>query len=234
MEIDGAVCLVTGANRGLGEAYVRALLGTGAAKVYAGARVPESITVAGVTPVGLDITDGGQVERAAELCADVTVLINNAGINLGTRPLADNALDAARREMETNYFGTLNMCRAFAPILAKNGGGALVNVLSVLSWFAGPTNGTYCSSKAAEWLLTNAIRVQLRGQNTLVIGVHASFIDTDMSRAVTGFPKVSAHSVAEQTLAAIKHGREEVLADDRTRQVKASLSNDLNAFHATH
>jgi NAD(P)-dependent dehydrogenase (short-subunit alcohol dehydrogenase family) len=231
MDIHGSVCLVTGANRGLGAAYVRALLDAGAAKVYAAARKPDSIENPGVVGVELDITRSEQIERAAAQCGDVNLLINNAGVMLGARPLDDQAVDAAQVEMQTNYFGTLNMCRAFAPILGKNRGGALVNMLSVVSWFAAPFNGTYCSSKAAEWLLTNAIRVQLREQGTLVIGVHAGFIDTDMARAFTGRAKLSARSVAEQTLAAIVDGREEVLTDDRTRQIKAALPHDLETLY---
>ena len=197
--IDGAHALVTGANRGLGKAFVDELLKRGVAGVYAAARSPDTIDIDDdrVIPIGLDVTNPDDVLAAASRCADVTVLINNAGAMLRTPLLAAPDLSAARSEMETNYFGTLEMCRAFAPVLAGNGGGALVNVLSVASWLASPFNGSYGASKSAEWALTNAIRVELRASGTLVVGVHAGWIDTDMrpmcrrakSRPVTSRPR---------------------------------------------
>jgi NAD(P)-dependent dehydrogenase (short-subunit alcohol dehydrogenase family) len=134
-------------------------------------------------------------------------------------------MDGARLEMETNYFGTLAMCRAFAPVLAANGGGALVNMLSVVSWFTNPVNGSYGASKAAEWALTNGIRIELARHGTLVVAVHAGFIDTDMA-AEFDAPKVSPASVVRQVLDAVEAGQIEVLADERTRRVKASLPRD--------
>ena len=182
MMIGGSTALVTGANRGLGKALVRALLAAGCAKVYAGARniagaVPEGV----VQPFQLDITSAEQVAAAAAQCQDVDILINNAGVAAFTPALAAPTLDNARLEMETNYLGTLAMCRAFAPILKQNGGGALVNMLSVVSWFNVPMQGTYCASKAAEWSLTRAVRFELRAQGTLVVAVYAGYIDTDMT-----------------------------------------------------
>ena len=163
MRIKESVALVTGANRGLGQALVRALRDAGCAKVYAAARHVESVTREdGIEPVPLDITNGKQVEAAAARCGDVAILINNAGIAAFTPALGAQAMDNARREMETNYFGTLAMCRAFAPVLKRNGGGGLVNILSVVSWFNAPVQGTYCASKAAEWSLTKAVRFELR------------------------------------------------------------------------
>jgi NAD(P)-dependent dehydrogenase (short-subunit alcohol dehydrogenase family) len=231
VQIEGAVCLVSGANRGLGAVFVKSLLAAGAAKVYAGARNPDSVTNAGAHPVALDITNPDQVSAAAAACDDVTVLVNNAGVMLMDNHLNPNGAVHAEQEMRTNYFGTMAMCRAFAPILGRNGGGALVNILSVASWYASPFNGTYASSKAAAWLLTNEARTQLRDQGTLVVGVHASFIDTDMSALAVGVPKVSPQSVAEQTIAAIVAGRSEVLADERTRQIKAALPHDLDVLY---
>ena len=228
MKITGAHALVTGANRGLGKAYVEELLNRGAAVVYAAARNPDTIDINDdrVIPIRLDVTDPDDVRAAASRCADVALLINNAGAMLRTPLLAAPDLTAARTEMETNYFGTLAMCRAFAPVLAQNGGGALVNVLSVVSWMASPFNGSYCASKSAEWALTNAIRTELRASGTLVVGVHAGWIDTDMAATVTE-DKVSPSSVAAQALDAVQRGVEEVLADESTRHVKASLPNDL-------
>jgi NAD(P)-dependent dehydrogenase (short-subunit alcohol dehydrogenase family) len=142
MKIGGSVALVTGANRGLGRAYARELVSRGAARVYGAARNPAAVTEPGVTPIGLDITDPGRVAEVAEQCADVTLLVNNAGVLKYSTFIGAPSLEAARLEMETNYFGTLSMCRAFAPVLAANGGGAMVNMLSVTSFCTNPFNAT--------------------------------------------------------------------------------------------
>ena len=232
MNIAGARVLVTGANRGLGKAFVEELLKRGVAVVYAAARNPETVDVDDnrVIPIGLDITNPDDVRDAVSRCADVTVLINNAGAMLRSPLLAATDVSAARSEMETNYFGTLAMCRAFAPILAKNGGGAIVNMLSVASWLASPFNGSYAASKSAQWALTNAIRTELRATGTLVVGVHAGWIDTDMATNVPE-SKISAGDVAAQTIDAVERGHEEVLTDDATRQVKASLPTDQSSLY---
>jgi len=143
MNIEGCAALVTGANRGLGCAYAEALLAGGAAKVYAAAREPSAIADAQVTPIRLDVTSPAHIAAAVKVCQDVNLLINNAGIMLRSAVLAEGSEDALRREMEVNVYGMLAMVRAFAPILAKNGGGAIVNMLSVVSWFVNPFNGTY-------------------------------------------------------------------------------------------
>jgi NAD(P)-dependent dehydrogenase (short-subunit alcohol dehydrogenase family) len=225
MKIEGSVALVTGANRGLGQVCARMLVSRGAAKVYGAARDPAAVTEPGVTPVALDITDAGRVDEVAARCTDVSLLVNNAGVlRYSTFTGAPN-LDAARLEMETNYFGTLSMCRAFAPVLAANGGGAIVNVLSVSSFYTNPFDASYGASKAAAWSLTNGVRLELHHQGTLVVAVHASFIDTDMA-ALANVPKDSPESVAGQILDAVEAGEVEVLADERTRTVKAALSRD--------
>ncbi|MBB5078569.1 SDR family oxidoreductase [Nonomuraea endophytica] len=226
LPIEGAVALVTGGNRGLGRAFTRALLDRGARTVYAGARDPGTVTEPGVVPVRLDITDPAQVAAAAAKLGDVTLLINNAGISRTSGLVTEPDARAARAEMETNFFGTLEMSRAFAPVLARNGGGALVNVLSVLSWVVLPQAASYSVSKAAAWSLTNGVRQELREQKTLVVGVHAAFIDTDMAARVTQ-SKISPEEVAAQTLDAVERGREEVLTDAFTREVKAGLSAPL-------
>lgn len=230
MNVEGSVALVTGANRGLGRAFARALVEAGAAKVYAGARDVASITDPGVVPVELDVTDHEQVARVAAELGDVTIVINNAGIGLGAAAVGGDDLDDHRAEFEVNYFGPLAVSRAFAPVLAKNGGGAIVNMLSALSWVAFPQYGNYSATKAAAWLLTNGLRTQLRSQGTLVVGVHAGFIDTDMAASVDA-PKVAPEDVARQTIEAIAAGREEVLADDVAKNVKAALPNDLDALY---
>jgi len=215
------VALVTGANRGLGKAFAEELLARGA-KVYAGARNPGSVNTPGAIPVELDVTDPTQVAAAAARCGDVTMVINNAGILRVGGLIAAPSLDDARAEFETNVFGTLAVSRAFAPILGRNGGGTLVNVLSILSFVSFPDAGSYSASKAAAWSATNAIRLELAGQGTLVVGVHAGYIDTDMAARVDA-PKISPAEVVAQTLDAVRDGREEVLADQVTRDAKAAL-----------
>jgi NAD(P)-dependent dehydrogenase (short-subunit alcohol dehydrogenase family) len=138
MKIEGSVALVTGANRGLGQVYARELVRRGAAKVYGAARKPAAVTEPGVTPIGLDITDPEQVASVAGQCTDVSLLANNAGVLTYNNFISAADLSGARREMETNYFGTLSMCRAFAPVLAANGGGAIVNMLSVSRFYSNP------------------------------------------------------------------------------------------------
>src|SRR5215472_8925475 len=225
MKIDGSVALVTGANRGLGKAYARELVSRGAAKVYAAARDPAAVTEPRVKPIALDITDPERIAGVAAQCSDVSLLVNNAGVLLYSTFINAPNLDAARLEMETNYFGTLNMCRAFAPVLAANGGGAIVNMLSVTSFYTNPFDASYGASKAAAWSLTNGVRLELHHQGTLVVAVHASFIDTDMA-ALVDAPKISPESVAQQAFDAVEAGQIEVLADERSRFVKASLSRD--------
>jgi NAD(P)-dependent dehydrogenase (short-subunit alcohol dehydrogenase family) len=229
MKVEGGVALVTGANRGLGAAIAQALLDSGAT-VYGAARDWESITNDRVMPVRLDVTSDDQIADAARTCGDVSIVVNNAGILRSSASLAPGAVEAAREELETNFFGSMRMARAFAPILRKNGGGALVNVLSVLSFVSMPQGATYGASKAAAWSLTNALRIELRRQGTLVIAVHAGFIDTDMAAGVSG-EKVSSQSVAQQIVAAVAGDAEEVLADATSEMVKAALPNDLTALY---
>ena len=225
MRTSGSVALVTGANRGLGQVYARELIRRGAAKVYGAARNPAAVTEPGVTPVRLDITDPAQVAEAARQCPDVSLLVNNAGVMKASTFIDAPGLDAARLEMETNYFGTLSMCRAFAPLLAANGGGAIVNMLSVASFYTNPFTASYGASKAAAWSLTNGVRTELHHQGTLVVAVHAAFIDTDMAAGIDA-PKISPESVAQQALDAVEAGQVEVLTDERSRTVKASLPHD--------
>jgi NAD(P)-dependent dehydrogenase (short-subunit alcohol dehydrogenase family) len=225
MQIAGCVALVTGANRGLGQVYARELVSRGAAKVYGTARRSAAITEPGVTPVALDITDPGRVSEVAADCGDVALLVNNAGVMMEGTFTGEPDLDDARLEMETNFFGTLRMCRAFAPVLAANGGGAIVNMLSVTSFYDYPAEAAYGASKAAEWSLTNGIRVELHQQGTHVVGVHASYIETDMTANIDA-PKTSPESVAQQAFDAVESGQVEVLADERSRYVKASLPRD--------
>ena len=229
MKIHDSVAFVTGANRGIGAEFARQLVAAGARKVYAAARNPDSIKIDGVEPVLLDVTKPGTIAAAAKRSGDVNVLINNAGIALWTDFLAADGIRAARAEMETNYFGPLELSRAFAPILQKNGGGAIINMLSVVSWVAVPSGGTYSASKAAAWSLTNGLRTALKRQGTRVIGVHVGPVDTDLASQLT-LPKVQAAEVVRQACSALEEGRSEVLVDEMTRHVKAGLSADAAVY----
>jgi NAD(P)-dependent dehydrogenase (short-subunit alcohol dehydrogenase family) len=230
MNIEGAVVLVTGANRGLGAEYVRQLLDRGAAKVYAGARSPESVKSSGAIPIKLDVTNAADIEAAVAQCNDLTMLINNAGVVIGSRVLADDSLENAKAEFETNVWGPMNLSMAFAPILAANGGGAIVNVLSAVSWMSIKEVATYAMSKSAAWSLTNALRLELARQGTLVVAVHPAFIDTDMAAGVD-MPKTSPQQVVERTLDGVVAGLPEVLADDTSAFVKNSLPKHIETFY---
>lgn len=222
MKIENAVVLVTGANRGIGLAFARAALERGARKVYAGSRDPARVTLAGVEPLRLDVTSDDQVAAAAERCGDVTLLINNAGIAVTGGALADDSIASARAQLEANFFGPLRTSRAFAPVLARNGGGAIVNVLSIASWINRPLLGIYGATKSAAWGLTNSLRHELRGQGTQVLALHMGFVDTDLTRGIDA-PKSTPGAIVERALDALEAGAEEALADEMTQQVKRAL-----------
>ena len=221
MQLKNAVVLVTGANRGIGAEFVAQLKERGAAKIYAASRNGSAIDIDGVEPIRLDVTDPAQIRAAAEAAGDVQVLINNAGISTGTSLISGDVADI-RREMDTNFFGPLLMTRAFAPILKANGGGAILNVISALSWFTIPGAGAYGASKAAAWSLTDNARLALADQGTHVVGVHMGLVDTDMA-AGTQAPKISPTALAVAGLDAIESGLDEVLADDWAKFVKSGL-----------
>lgn len=221
MDISTCTALVTGANRGLGRHFTTELLKRGA-KVYAGARNPNSIDVEGAIPVAVDVTDPASVAAAADAAGDVTVLVNNAGVAADVNLLSGD-LAGAHREMDTNYFGTLSVVRAFAPIIERNGGGAILNVLSVLSWLSLPDTGGYCASKAAAWSMTNAVRAELADRGIVVTAVHVGLMDTDMAAGFDA-PKTDPAEVAALAVDAIAAGAYEVLADDTSRGVQAGLS----------
>jgi NAD(P)-dependent dehydrogenase (short-subunit alcohol dehydrogenase family) len=224
MKLDNATVLITGANRGIGLAFARAALARGARKVYAGARDPANVRLAGVEPIRLDVTRPDDIAAAVRHCGDVTLLINNAGIATGAN-LVTGDLDMVREDLETHLFGTLRVIRAFAPALAASGGGAVVNILSVLSWVATEGTGSYAVAKAAEWNMTNGVRLELAGQRTLVQGVHLGAADTDMM-AGRDAPMIDPADVARAGLDGVQAGLIEVLVDDPSRFVKAALSGD--------
>lgn len=227
MQINGSTALVTGANRGLGKAFVEALLARGAT-VYATARRLESIDIPGATALQLDITDPASVEAAAATVGDLDILVNNAGTSTEASLLGPST-ENIRRDFDTNFWGTLNVTRAFAPKLA---GGAILNVISALSWYTfAPGSNGYAASKAAEWSLTNGIRLELADQKTLVTALALAIADTDMMAGID-IPKLPPHEVVTQALDGLEAGKIEVVADEPTARVKASLSRDPALFYA--
>jgi len=223
MKIENAVALVTGANRGIGLAFARELLARGARKVYAGARNTAAITQSGLHALRLDVTKPEDVAAAAALAPDVTLVVNNAGIAQPGGFLVPDSEDVARRIFETNFFAMLRMSKAFAPILQANGGGALLNVLSVASWVNGGELAAYSASKSAAWSLTNALRNELAAQKTQVLALHMGYVDTDLTH---GFdvPKSSPEEIVRRALNGLESGMDEVLADEITLQVKQGMT----------
>ncbi|MGG1553358.1 SDR family oxidoreductase [Paenibacillus ferrarius] len=228
MEISKTIALVTGANRGLGRHLAQELLARGA-KVYGGARNPETIDLPGVIPLQLDITDEKSVAAAAEIANDVTLLINNAGSSTGAS-LLEGEIDQIRLEMDTHYFGTLTMIRAFAPILEKNGGGHILNILSVLSWLTLTGAGAYSAAKSAEWSLTNAFRLHLQPKNIHVSGLHVGYMDTDMTANIQA-PKSNPAEVAKLAIDGIESNSYEILADELSRNMQQNLSGGIQALY---
>jgi NAD(P)-dependent dehydrogenase (short-subunit alcohol dehydrogenase family) len=231
MQIEGTVALVTGANRGIGKAFVQALLERGAAKVYAAVRDTSTIDDADrrVRPVQLDVIDTGRVAALAQELGDVQVVVNNAGIARPGTPLSAG-LDTARAELDVNYFGLIAMTQAFAPVLAANGGGAFINILSVASWVGSPLLSTYAASKSAAWNFTNSARIELKRQDTHVVGVHVGYVDTDLTTGLD-VDKTAPAAVAAAGLDAVEAEEPEALVDDVSRQVKAGLSDDQRTIY---
>lgn len=231
MNIKGSVALVTGANRGLGAAFVRALLAAGASKVYAAARDPLSITIeSGVVPVRLDVTSPDEAEELARKLGDVNLLINNAGIGGYGAILSPSSIDLLRDQFETNTVGPLRVTQAFAPILATHHSSAVINVISALSWATLPgVTGSYSASKAAAWALSNAMRQELKAQGTEVLSLHVAFMDTDMVRGLAG-NKTSPDVIAQMTIAALERGESELLADEITQNVHAGLTAETPVY----
>ena len=231
MQIENSTVLITGANRGIGLAFAKAFLARGAHKVYAGARDPSKISMAGVTPIQLDVNSVSEVQAAAQLAKDVTIVVNNAGIaNLGSF-MAEDAEAALRNHLETNVLGPLRVSRAFAPVLARNGGGALINVASIASWITSPLLASYAVSKSALWSLSNGLRNDLRSQGTQVLTLHMGFVDTDLTKGLE-MPKSTPEAIVERALQALEAGALEVLADEITQQVKAGLSAEQAVYLA--
>ncbi|MGW3962445.1 SDR family oxidoreductase [Amycolatopsis sp. NPDC005003] len=230
MQLRGATALVTGANRDLGRHFAEELLERGAAKVYATARRPELVDLPGVEVLPLDVTDPASVAAAAAVAGDVTLLVNNAGVSYGVN-LVDGELSKIRATLDVHVYGTLAMIRAFAPVLAGNGGGAILNVLSNLSWLSYDGNNAYAVAKSAEWSLTNGVRLELAGQGTLVSGVvfgptATETMRTHASDAVMNDPV----DVVRTALDGIEAGTTEIIADRFGAEAKAALSGPPRGF----
>ncbi|MBT2728610.1 SDR family oxidoreductase [Bacillus sp. ISL-75] len=228
MKISEQVAFVTGANRGFGRHLALELLSRGA-KVYAGARNPESIDIPGVIPVKLDITNPQEVAAAAMVAKDVTILINNAGSSTGAS-LIDGDLDKIHLEFNTHFFGTLSMVRTFAPILAINGGGSILNILSALSWVSSGTFGSYTAAKAAEWALTNDLRLNLYPQNVRVAGLHVGFMETDMTSSLE-VPKSNPEDIAKIAIDGLESDSFEIVADDVSRKIQRDFAGGVTAIY---
>lgn len=226
VNVHGSTAVVTGGQRGLGKALVDELIKRGAFQVYATARAPKKSNDPRVVSVALDVMSAKSTAALAEAASDATIVFNNAGIS-GRPSLLKSEFRDIRAVFETNYFGALRVARAFAPVLARNGGGALVDIHSVLSWVAG--KGAYGDSKAALWSATNSLRMEMEPQMTLVTGVHVGYIDTDMVRSLD-VPKIAASQVAAAILDGIEDGQTEVLVDEFTRQFKAALSGPVEGL----
>ena len=229
MKLDNAIVLVTGANRGLGLEFARQALAAGARKIYAGARDPASVTLPGVVPVRLDVNDPAQVDAAAALCGDATLVVNNAGIATMGGLLDRDSIDALRAMFDTNVSGLLRVSQAFAPVLARNGGGAFLNVLSVASWISTPGLGAYAATKSAAWSVTNGLRIALQGQGTQVLGLHVGFIDTDLTRGID-LPKLAPADVVAKAYRALEDGAKEVLIDELSQRVRQGLAADPGIY----
>jgi NAD(P)-dependent dehydrogenase (short-subunit alcohol dehydrogenase family) len=231
MEIEGAVALVTGANRGIGRAFVDRLLAQGVARIYAGGRTAAveadlaSCDRSRVVPLMLDVTDPQAVARAASQATDVNVLVNNAGVMSLGGFLSAPSLDSARAEMETNYYGTLAMIRAFAPVLAANGGGVIVNMLSIAARVNVPSIASYSASKAAAWSMTQAVRAELAAQGTQVVAVFPGPVETDMAVSLPGEKALPA-DVVDRVLEAVRDNVEDVYPDAYARKLKQRLDMD--------
>ena len=231
MDIKNSVAFVTGANRGIGKAFVAALQEAGAKKIYAAARDIASLAeILGqnserIVPIALDVTDPNMIDEAAKRATDVNLLVNNAGVARFAGFIAESSLDAAHAEMDVNYFGTLAMIRAFSPALKANGGGAIVNLGSIASHVNFPVLGSYSASKAAVHSLTQGVRAELDAQGTRVVGVYPGPVDTDMTEPID-MPKVPPAQIAEAALRAVSNGVADVYPDDMATDLRAQMFRD--------
>jgi NAD(P)-dependent dehydrogenase (short-subunit alcohol dehydrogenase family) len=223
MNVEGKVIFVTGANRGIGKALVMQALALGARKVYSGVRERSHMQETQGVPILLDVTDRDMIAQAAQACGDVDILINNAGIMASGPLLTAEGTTSLQRHMEVNAWSLLDMANAFAPILNRNGGGAIINLLSVLSWISIDQSGPYSASKAAAWAITNSLRLELKSQQTQVLAVHPGYVDTDMTDGID-VPKMSPEKVAEESFKALQGGESELVLSEVGLWIKHNLS----------
>lgn len=233
MNIEKSVALVTGANRGIGRELVRALLDAGAAKVYACARNPDTLTSVvaldsvRVKAAQVDVTNKESIVALSKMTGDVNLLINNAGV-LDFGNILEVSDETLQRDFETNFYGKLFMARAFAPAIERNGGGAIVNILTLVSLVSAPGLAAYNASKAAAWSMTMSLRASLAGKGVAVHGVFPGAVDTDMIAAVE-MPKASASEVANAIVAGIADNQEDIFPDGMSKQVYAAWCSDHKA-----
>jgi NAD(P)-dependent dehydrogenase (short-subunit alcohol dehydrogenase family) len=226
--LNGAVVLVTGANGGIGTHFVHEALARGAAKVYATARKPRSWDDERIVPLTLDVTDPASIRAAAAVAADVTVLINNAGASVSSAGILTHTDEEIRTNVETNFLGPLYLARAFAPILRRNDESVIIDIHSLLSWYA--VAGIYSATKAALWSATNSLRLELAPEGVHVVGVHVGYVDTPMAAHATD-PKTPPADLVRTVFDAVEAGEYEVLADEGSAQVKAGLSAPIEALY---
>lgn len=226
MDIKNATVFITGANRGLGLAFACEARRRGAAKVYAGMRKTDGFNEPGIIPVKIDVTDPASIAAAAELAADTTLLVNNAGIAaLIDGPLSADVAAQSARMFDTNYYGVVRVTQAFEPILSKKPNTGIINVLSDIVWLPRPILTPYAASKAAAWSYTNQLRFHLRERGVQVLGLHVGFVDTDLTNGLD-VPKASPEDVVRQTYDALTAGKSEVMADKGTVVLKSTLAAD--------
>jgi len=220
MSVSGKIVLVTGANRGIGAAIVRQLLSSGAAKIYAAARNPANLPDFGdvrVVPLALDITNAASALAAAEKASDVEVLINNAGVASLGDPL-ESDISVFTHDMNTNYYGTINVSRAFAPVLPDHDG-IIANVVSIVGLTASPSMPGYAASKAALQSFTQSLRFKLKPRGIQVLGIYPGPIDTDMARDLP-WDKATPESAAKIIVDGIAHGETYIFPDPMAKAVE--------------
>lgn len=237
MQIEGSTILVTGANRGIGKAYVEEFLKAGAAKIYLGVRNTDSVADMvkenpdKLVPLKLDVTNAEDIKKAADEASDVNILVNNAGILFFDGIMSPDAVDNARKQMEVNFFGPLMLTQAFAPVLQKNSGGVNVIVSLIVGHVSMPAITTYCASKyAVQSLILNA-RAQLAVQGTKVVGVYPGPIDTDMATDLE-MDKFPPSQVALETIKAIENGEDDVFTDEFSQSTYKAFREDPKAIEA--
>ena len=237
--VDGSVALITGANQGIGRGFVEGLLERDVKRIYASARRPETLDEivnldpSRVLPLTIDVTKAQHRDDAAKVATDVTMLINNAGVGGSADPkersfLSATSLEDARSVMETDFFAQIGMCRSFAPIIVNNGGGAIVNILSIGALFCVPEYSSYSAAKAAAAMMTQGIRAELFHKNVFVAGAYTAGVETRMS--AKGHPTISPLEHARDVFTAMENGEEDIFAGAGGIMLRDMYLNDPKAL----